>query len=250
MSTDSRLAIQQPQELSIPAMLTGVIQSGVTKDNVEAIERLCGLYERMEAKSSEKAFAAALKATQNEMPVIVASSVIPNRGKYERFEDLMHVVGPILARNGFSVTFDNSWNENRVTETCSLSHEGGHTRKNSFTCRVGGKADSDTQADCKAATTAKRNALMNALNIVIRQDCMAEEDDAKNIGEYVTEQEARELRMRAEQCGADIKRFLDLFQAESFTRIPSNRLAEAQRQLAKKERANKAAGDETEHTWK
>lgn len=253
--SESQLSLHQPQELSIPAMLSGVIQSGVTKDNVEAIERLCGLYERMEAKGAEKQFNADFVKLQQEMPVIVAKTEIKNRGKYERFEDVMHVVGPILVKNGFAVRFSNEYGENRVTETCHLSHIGGHSTSNSFTVRVSKNADSETQADCKAATTAKRNALLNALNIVIRQDFLANEDDANNVGEYITPAEVQELTARARGAGMlrrDVSNLLASLGATTFEQVPASRYAEAHSKLrdyeARKAGAKKPE-DDKEHTW-
>ena len=79
-----------------------------------------------------------------------------------------------MVRNGFSVDFTMDYKDGRIIETCHLRHTGGHSKSNSFGVRVG-KADTDTQADCKAATTAKRNALLNCLNIVIRQDALQDE---------------------------------------------------------------------------
>lgn len=191
-------------------MLKAVIDKGVTQDNVAALEKIVGLYERMEEKNAEKQFAASFVALQQDLPVIVAQTVIVNRGKYERFEDVMHVVQPLLTKHGFSISFSNENVDGRVTETCHLTHVGGHKRVNSFTVRVSGKADSETQADCKAGTTAKRNALLNALNIVIRQDCLQDEDDPRNEGEFITPEQAEELQRRVRETESNEIAFLKL----------------------------------------
>ena len=187
MKPQTALQINQPQlgqvevlhePPSVGAMLQAVIEKGVTSDNVGALEKLVGLYERMEQRNAERLFAASFAALQGELPTIVATSVIPNRGKYERFEDVMRVVQPLLNRHGFSISFDQIADDKRIKSVCTLRHAGGHSASTSFAVRLGGRADSETQADCKASTTAKRNALCHALNIVIRQDCLNEENDA------------------------------------------------------------------------
>lgn len=234
-TTEPQLALQQ-REPSVGLMLQTVIEKGVTSENVTALEQLVGLYERLEAKNAEKAFNSAFVELQNELPVIVAQSVIPNRGKYERFEDVMHVVKPLLIKNGFAVSFEQLADDKRIKVTCHLRHVGGHSQSTPFAVRLGGKADSDTQADCKASTTAKRNALLQALNIVIRQDCLQDEDDAHNEGGYISQQQADELRDWVSNLGADPIAFLEYASATKFEEIHINRLEALHGALRKKEK--------------
>lgn len=237
LSTRTETALSEP---SIPQMLQAVVAGGVTEANVAVIEKMLAIHERMKAKESEQAFISSFHALQGDIPVIVATSIIPNRGKYERFEDVMRVVGPLLIRHGFSVSFSNSSHENRITETCTLSHISGHSRQNSFTVRVGGKADSETQADCKAATTAKRNALLNALNIVIRQDAYQDEEDNAMIeGGIITQAEADELRCRVMSSGANELKFLEFAGAVAFEEIKSSMLPQCREVLARREAKQK-----------
>ena len=193
---------------TVGQMLAAVIERGVTTENVAAIEKLVGLYERMELRNAEKEFAAAFVALQADLPVIVASSVIPNRGRYERYEDVMKVVGPLLVKHGFTVSFSMDFKDTRVLETCTLRHVGGHSQSNSFAVRAG-RADSETQADCKAATTAKRNALLNCLNIVIRQDALQdEENDASLDGSPISRDQAQYIHELIAETKSDMAKFL------------------------------------------
>ncbi len=212
------------RDLTVPQMLQTVIQGGVTAENAAAFEKLIELHWKMQERDAEKEFNAAFVALQKDMPVIVASSVIPNRGKYERFEDVMKVVGPLLSKHGFSISFSNDFKENRIIETCKLSHVAGHSQSNSFTVRVSGKADSETQADCKAATTAKRNALLNCLNIVIRQDCLQdEENDPRNEGSPITLEQADELERRVKETNSNEADFLKVAGAPMYRQILSGK---------------------------
>jgi hypothetical protein len=102
-----------------------------------------------------------------------------------------------------------------------------------------GRADTETQADCKAATTAKRNALLNCLNIVVRQDVLTDEYDAAIEGDpnaKVTPEQAFELERRAKETNSNIAAFLDVAKAKSFADIPANRYDEMDRLLARKEK--------------
>jgi hypothetical protein len=217
-------------------MMQAVIEKGVTADNVVALERLVDLYERMQTRDAEKQFNAAFVKLQSELPVIVASSEIPNRGRYERFEDVMRQIGDPLKSNGFSVSFTQDTKDNRVTVTCHLRHIGGHAQANSFTVRAGGKADSDTQSDCKASTTAKRNALLQALNIVIRQDVFQDEEgnDASIEGGPIDWSQVSFLKDLCKEVNADVPAFLKFAGVAAFEAIPSARYAELVRALEKK----------------
>jgi len=216
-------------------MLRAVIEKGLTAESVGAMEKLCDLYERMETRNSERAFAEAFNALQGDLPTIVAKTQIQNRGKYERFEDIMEVVGPLLTKHGFTVSFSMDFKENRVLETCHLTHVGGHVRSNSFAVRTG-RADTETQADCKAATTAKRMAFMNALNIVIRQDALTSENDASLEGAYITQDRAEDLERRARLLNMNIQQFLALAGADKFTEISTAKADVLENVLAAREK--------------
>ena len=230
--------VQAPSGDPIAAMLQAIVSQGVTTESVGALEKLADLYERMQLRDAEKQFNAAFVALQGELPVIVASTEIPNRGRYERFEDVMRVVSPLLAKHGFSVAFSQDTKENRIVETCTLRHVAGYSQQNSFAVRVGGKADSETQADCKASTTAKRNALLNALNIVIRQDAFQDEDsDASILGAFISPEKALYLRELVKSTKSDEAAFLKFAQAESYETITESSYDRLAAALHKKQRA-------------
>jgi len=221
-------------------MMQAMIKSGVTAENAAAFTELVRLSEHMEDRAAQKEFAAAFVALQSEMPTIVAKTIIPNRGKYERYEDLMEVIGPLLSRHNFTVSFSMDFKDNRILETCHLrhnGHHGSHTQSNSFAVRAG-RADSDTQSDCKAATTAKRNAFCNALNIVIRQDILNEEHDAGMEGDpnaKLSPQQAEELEHRVQMSNSNIAAFLKFAGATKFSEIRAAKYDELDAMLRRKE---------------
>ncbi len=238
MPPESEALSIQP-EPSIGHMLQGFLQNPEALKNVEVAERMFSLYERAEARTAERQFNAAFVALQQDLPVIVASTVIPNRGKYERFEDVMKVVSPLLVKHGFSVSFSMDFKETRILETCHLRHIGGHSQSNSFAVRSG-KADSDTQADCKAATTAKRNALLNCLNIVIRQDALQNEDDDATLeGSQITSDKAQYLRERVKEVGFKEDSFFALAGCDKYEDITTGKYAVLVNAIAMKERQPK-----------
>lgn len=224
-------------EPSVGQMLQQFLQSPEGIKNVEIAERMFALYERSEARNAEKAFNAAFVALQADLPVIVAKTIIPNRGKYERFEDVMEQIAEPLKKHGFSVSFSQDFKENRILEICTLRHIGGYSQSNSFAVRAG-KADTDTQADCKASTTAKRNALLNCLNIVIRQDALMDEQDASIDGAPITWEQAETLREFVKETKSDEAAFLRFAGVDKYDDIGAARydmlFAALQKKLTRK----------------
>lgn len=218
-------------------MVQGVIEKGVKSEDIIVLEQLMKLHERMQDKAAEKQFNSDFVVMQKEFPQITAQSVIPNRGKYEKFEDVMVVVSPILRRHGFAESFSQELDDkNRVTVTCHLMHIGGHSRDTKFTVRSGGKSDTETQADCKASTTAKRNALCQALNIIIRQDVLNEENDAGIEGTNITQEQANSLRERVLNTGSDEVLFMEFAHASEYEDIKTGIYADLDAQLTRKEK--------------
>lgn len=228
--------VAAPAQFNIAALYQAVAEKGITAENVAVLRDLLNLQERQDTKQAERAFTAAFVALQADLPQITATSVILNRGKYERFEDLMTVVGPLLIKHAFTVSFDQDVKDNRMVATCHLKHVGGHAQSNNFAVRSGGRADSDTQADCKAATTAKRYALCNALNLIIRQEAMLDEQaDAAIDGAFITAVQAHDLRERVRLTKTDEAKFLAYAGATKYEEIGSARLPQLNALLDKKE---------------
>ena len=234
------MAVQPVRGPSPADMMQAMIEKGVTQENAAAFKELVLLSEHMEDRRAARDFNESFVRLQAELPTIVAKTLIPNRGKYEKYEDILKVVGPLLTKNGFTVSFSNDFKDGRIIETCHLTF-GTVTRSNSFAVRTR-KADSDTQSDCMAATTAKRLAFCNALNIVIAQDMQTNENDVGLEGDpnaKVTPEQADELERRAQLTNSNIKAFLAYAKITKFADIPARLYPELDRMLAKKEREGK-----------
>lgn len=236
MSKDKQLAtIEAP---SPAVMMQTIIEKGITAENVSAFEGLLKLQERMEDRQSEKEFAAAFVELQSSMGKVEARKAVPGSGNtiryyYAPFEDIMAQVKPLLQANGFAVSFDSKRDEGMITEICTLMHRGGHSRSNNFAVRIGKGPPSATesQADGSASTYAKRYALCNALNIVIG----GMDDDARTIGESITEAQAIELRDRVANCHADEAAFLKFAGAANYESIPATKFDALDSMLRQKE---------------
>lgn len=217
------------QQISVESVAERIMTGELTPEKLAMMKDLL-------AMSREAQFAAALAELEAELPVIVASTPIPNRGKYERFEDMMQKIQPLLSRHRFSVRFSQTNAGGVVTETCHLRHASGHEVSNSYSVRSGRRADNEAQADLMASTTAKRKALQHALNIVVRQDALEEEHDARFEGGPITQAQAEELSRRVSETNSDRAAFLRFAGAPDFFSIPSAKYAILDASLKKKER--------------
>lgn len=207
---DSAVALRENPTVHIAGMLQAVVDKGVTKENVEAMKELVGLYERMQAKSAEQEFSKAFVQLQQEMPNIKGTEVVPNRDgspryKFAPYEKIMAQVQPLLVRHGFTLSFSTKYDDKRIVKMCTLRHTAGHSVTNEFAVRIGSgpPSASEAQADGAAGTYAKRMALCDCLNIVVEKD-----NDARLEGATISKEQATSLRLRVKQTGSDESLFL------------------------------------------
>lgn len=229
-------------EPSVGEMLQAVIEKGVTSENVAAIEKLVGLYERMQDKRSEQQFAQAFVKLQSEMPKVQATKAVPDRSggvryRFAPLEEIVKQIGPALKDNGFTFSFSERFDNGRMIETCTLQHVGGHKRANEFSVRVGSGPPgcTETQADGAASQYARRYALCDALGIVIEHL----DEDARLEGGPVTKEQAEELARRVAETNSNRDAFLKFAGADTFFNISAVKYEMLDQFLQKKERKGK-----------
>jgi hypothetical protein len=99
--------------------------------DVEKLERLMAMIERVEAKNAERAFNEAMNAAQSEMRPVSADADNPQtRSKYATFAKLDSALRPIYTKHGFSLSFDEgeSPKPEHVRVLCYVAHSAGFTR--------------------------------------------------------------------------------------------------------------------------
>lgn len=219
----NELTLQEP---SPAQLMAAVIQGGVTKENVEALRELVALQRDMRAEEAKQEFSEALAALQAETGLIQAMTPVNKKDgtllyKYAKLEHIMAKVQPLLAKHGFSHSFDTvTGDEKTITAIFKLTHRSGHTVQNQYQSRVSkGLMTNEAQDDMGAKSYAKRGALCDGLGIVICSD-----NDAQGLGDHISAEDAALLRERVEECGADKFKFLKLAGADSFETIPQGKL--------------------------
>ena len=231
--------IARPQP-SVADMLRAVVDKGITQENVGALEKLCDLYERMEAKNAEKEFAAAFVQLQQDIPTIMGGRPIPDRNgqvkfRYANFEDIDAIVRPICLRHGFTYAFKETGIDNgRITVTMILQHSGGHSREVPYSVRVGSgpPGASESQADVSGHSYAQRGALESGLALRI----VGAREDAKMEGARIMPAMADELERRVKETNSDVAAFLKYAGATKFSEIADSKYDMLDALLTKKER--------------
>lgn len=99
--------------------------------DVDKLERLMGLYERMRENTAKQEFAAALNAAQKEIPLVDHNSKNDHtKSTYADLEAVSKAADPIIQKHGFSLSFGTGKSElqGHYRVTCDVTHDGGHTQ--------------------------------------------------------------------------------------------------------------------------
>lgn len=132
-------ANNQPSVVSDSAAILAVIQRAATDPacDIDKMERLLQMHERMKANQAQQAFADALASMQAELPVIQERGSIKDKNKnvqstYALWEDVNEQIKPVMAKHGFSLSFRVHPNDRGVHVEGVLTHRFGHSERTSI----------------------------------------------------------------------------------------------------------------------
>lgn len=157
------------------------------KVDVEKMERLWSMHERMQARVAEQEFHAAMSRAQASMTRVSVDAVNPQtRSTYASYAQLDRALRPVYTQNGFALSFDTGENppENCVRVLCYVSHSAGHMR--TYHCDMpadgkgakGGDVMTKTHASGSAMTYGMRYLLKLIFNVAIGEN----DDDGASAG--------------------------------------------------------------------
>jgi hypothetical protein len=99
--------------------------------DINKLERLMEMHERITAKEAEKAYTVSMAACQADIRQVAPDADNPQtRSKYATYAKLDSVLRPIYTRHGFALSFGeaDAPKPEYVRVTCDVSHIGGHTK--------------------------------------------------------------------------------------------------------------------------
>lgn len=133
-STQVVAAEPEPEPRSEASSVLQVISRAAADPSVdiEKLERLLAMQERITARSAQAEYAAALAEMQPHLPMIAERGAIKDRSgnaqsRYALWEDIVTTITPILSAHGFALSFRTANEANMVSVTGVLSHRAGHS---------------------------------------------------------------------------------------------------------------------------
>jgi hypothetical protein len=182
---------------SYGASLLAVISKAARDPNVDIdkMERLLQMQERVEARAAEVAFAEAFSALQPELPTISHNGQIVHKGQvisaFSDWPNINKAVTPILAKHGFSLSFKpNAAERGGTAVRAVLRHALGHqdSAELELPSDTSG-AKNAVQAIGSSLTYAKRYLGVLVLNLTIE----GEDDDGSQAAPMIQHPAPRDL---------------------------------------------------------
>ena len=214
--------------------------------DIDKMERLFQMHERVEQRRAVQAYNAAMAAAQEEMPAVVKNK--ENKHTNARYADLFAIADeclPVIHKYGFGLSFS----ECKATEpncmgiSCRASHSGGHAEVYTFNVPIDatgsqGKTNkTQTQAYGSTFTYGRRYATCGVFNIIITdKDGNTEQ---ANAGVLITVEQRVELEAIIKRTEADLGWILKRYEIPDLSYMTKAQFAEAKAGLSARERAQK-----------
>lgn len=242
--TDSNLVPMPALAQNESAALISIIQRAASDPTVdiEKMERLFQMHERIEKRRAEAAYNTAMAEAQAEMPAVVRNK--ENSHTHSKYADLYAIADaalPVVHKHGFGLSFSECKSDQHcIGVACRVSHSGGHSERYEFNIpadKAGsqGKVNkTDIQAYGSARTYGRRYATVDIFNIPIR------DADGNAPQATITEAQADALADALTVDDVDIPAFCRYFKIQKFGDLPAAKYSSALRMI--EERKKKATG--------
>lgn len=230
-------------QMDVSASVMEIISRAASDPSVDVdkMERLLAMAERMKDREAKAAFNAALADLQPKLPIITERGEIKNnqgkvQSKYALWEDVIEAIRDLLSEHGFALSFRTGRENDQITVTGILSHRMGHSEETTIflPLDVSG-AKNAVQGVGSSTSYGKRYAAQALLNLTSR----GEDDDGQKAGaKTITDDQKTELVNLMKETGADTVRFLAFLKVKSLDELPANQFGRAKQALeAKRKKA-------------
>lgn len=258
-------AAHQPPAVVAPiseaSAILAVIERAARDQSVDLdkMERLMQMHERIRDRGAKEAFDAALAIMQPQLPqvdrngrIVVLSKADRDAGRldakpqqstpYALWEDINTAIGPHLAAHGFALSFrTGSSPDGKITVTGVLSHKDGHREETTITLQHDSTGSKNSvQAVGSSISYGKRYTAGLLLNITSRAPGDADDDGkAAGEGDKITQEQVEALQRSIMDAGADLPAFLKYFTIDGLAEMAAKDFDRASKMIAaKKGRAN------------
>lgn len=147
--------------------------------DVDKLERLMAMHERMLAQQAKAAFYADFAQMQARLPTVQERGRT-NNGAYATHEDIVEAVRPVLQEFGFILTFRTTYPDPATVKVVGvLAHRAGHAEETEFVAKPDNSGNKNAiQALGSAQSYGQRYTTRALLNIASRED----DDDGRKAG--------------------------------------------------------------------
>lgn len=207
--------------------------------DIDKMERLIAMQERIQAREAELAFNQAMNAAQKEMRPISANASNPQtRSRYATFDKLDRVLRPIYTEHGFSLSFDEgeSPKPDYVRVVCYVAHTSGHTRTYHRDMPADGKGAkggdvmTKTHAAGAAGSYGARYLLKGIWNVAVGEDG----NESVSRPNLISDTQWGELTSLIQASKSDTRKFCEAYGIESVKALPANKFGHAKARLERK----------------
>lgn len=168
--------------------------------DIDKLERLMALKERMDSRDAETAFNASMAQMQIDMPTVAEGGLNKHTGNaYATIDDINRVIKPVMQKHGFAVTFKVVHVKEGVSVTGILVHAAGHREETTLLLPTDlGAGRNAVQAVGSSVTYAKRYVMCALLNISTGD---APDDDGQAAADpVITGHQAKQIESLLEKC--------------------------------------------------
>ncbi|MFC6350511.1 ERF family protein [Stenotrophomonas sp. CW117] len=165
-----------PQPRNEGATILSVISRAAADPNcdIEKMERLMQMHERIQERQAAADFAADLAEMQDALPSIGERGNAAGRYTYALWEDINAAIKPIMKQYGFALSFRTDFSDG-IAVTGVLSHKGGHREETTIKLPADASGNKNAvQAVASSVSYGKRYTAGALLNLTSH----GEDDDA------------------------------------------------------------------------
>lgn len=196
--------------------------------DVAKLKELLAMKRDNDALEAKRLFFSSLARLQSKIgPIAKSGENTHTRSRYVLLDDLLVVIRPLLAEEGFALTFDSKpVDPTHIEFTCDMTHSAGHSETRRLVLPIdgtgsqGGRSSmNDVQKVGSSTTYARRYLLDMHLNLARRD----EDDDGNGGPKPVTQEQADAIKKALEAKGGNVARFLEWVMCSTFEEIPAAR---------------------------
>lgn len=208
--------------------------------DIDKLERLMQMHERLVARQSETAFNAAMTSAQSVIRRVAADSRNnQTHSEYASYAALDKAIRPVYTEHGFALSFDTGESPiaDHLRVLCYVSHKEGHSRTYHIDMPADGKGakGGDVMTKTHATGSAMQYGMRYLLKAIFNVAIGWDDDDGNAAGEAViTEKQAADLEALIEEVGANKKSFLKTCKVDDVTKLPASKYEGAVQRLEAK----------------